>query len=162
MFQSVFLEMEGIRPGTVRLTLLPAGVQQVGDSLQLQVGGLLHGVVVTNQNIPWKIGSKMAFNKKTCIITCKLHQSEAVCHLDLQLSWPDRWRTSPRTSKADSCELLLKEPFKYYYPSVVVSVIKFGYSLVHIERGDFTIGEILEELQWRLCCCQHSLEIFQT
>ena len=65
MFQSVFLEMEGIRPGTVRLTLLPAGVQQVGDSLQLQVGGLLHGVVVTNQNIPWKIGSKITFNKKT-------------------------------------------------------------------------------------------------
>ena len=52
MFQSVVFEMERVGSGAVRLTLLPAGVEEVGHSSHLKVGRLLHGVIVTNQNVP--------------------------------------------------------------------------------------------------------------
>ena len=52
MLQAVILEMERIHSGSVRLALLPAGVQHVADPFHLQVGGLLHRVVVPDGNVP--------------------------------------------------------------------------------------------------------------
>lgn len=52
MFKSVVFEVEGVWPGAVRLTLLPAGVEEVGDASQLEVGGLLHGEIVADLNVP--------------------------------------------------------------------------------------------------------------
>ena len=52
MLQPVILEMERIHSGSVRLALLPAGVEDVGDPFHLQVGGLLYRVVVADRNVP--------------------------------------------------------------------------------------------------------------
>ena len=52
MFQPVVLKMERVHSGSVRLALLPAGVEDVGDPFQAKVGGLLYRVVVANRNVP--------------------------------------------------------------------------------------------------------------
>ena len=52
MFQSIVLKMERVHSGSVRLALLPAGVEHVADPFHLQVGGLLHRVVVPDGNVP--------------------------------------------------------------------------------------------------------------
>ena len=52
MLEAVILEMERINSGSVRLALLPAGVEDVGDPFQAKVGGLLYRVVVADRNVP--------------------------------------------------------------------------------------------------------------
>ena len=52
MLEPVILEMERVHSGRVRLALLAAGVEDVGDPSHLQVGGLLHRVVVADRNVP--------------------------------------------------------------------------------------------------------------
>ena len=52
MFEAVILEMERINSSSVRLALLPAGVEDVGDPFQAKVGGLLYRVVVADRNVP--------------------------------------------------------------------------------------------------------------
>ena len=52
MFQPVILKMKRVHSGCVRLALLPAGVEDVGDPFQAKVGGLLYRVVVADRNIP--------------------------------------------------------------------------------------------------------------
>ena len=57
MLQPVILEMERIHSGSVRLTLLPAGVEDVADPFHLQVGRLLHRVVVADRDVPDRVVS---------------------------------------------------------------------------------------------------------
>ena len=52
MFQSVVLEVERVWSGAVRGALLAAGVEHVSHSSQLEVGRLLHGVVVADLDVP--------------------------------------------------------------------------------------------------------------
>ena len=49
--------MERIHSGSVRLALLPAGVEDVADPFHLQVGGLLHRVVVADRDVPDRVVS---------------------------------------------------------------------------------------------------------
>ena len=52
MFQTVVFEVCRVWSGTVRLALLATGVQHMSHPPQLEVGGLLHGVVVADLDVP--------------------------------------------------------------------------------------------------------------